>query len=578
MQKFKNSNDAMGFKREVIRKPLVAVLAILVVFILALEFFYDLKREAFLFRIVIGLDIVLLIMFFFMVFLRAYRNRARIFEFISEEKSDIAYVTLVLAFSFIPRLAAGMVIVRLLIAFLMRGLETRFGGKFLTNLNLRPSQTLALGFIGLIGVGTILLTFPAATTDGKGAPFLNALFTMTSASCVAGMVIYDIGADLTRFGQAVLLFGMQAGGLGIMVLSAAFAVLVGGKISARREVGLRQVLDISTTEGLKSLIRAVTAITVLTEFAGAVLLFFASQDYVPRMSERLWWSIFHSVSAFCNAGMTLSQASLIPFVDDKFLCLIFLMLITMGGVGFFVISDVGNRDVWAVKKPKAIWNRLQIQTKVVIVATILLDSVGMLLFLFFEYDGALRGLSADDKIMASLFHAISLRSAGFTIVPMGNIAAPTIIFSLAYMFIGAAPGSTGGGIKTTTAAVSVMALRAMLRGREDVEMFGRRILPSIVNRSLSIVLVAAMVVVVFLMLLLATQDIKFEKLLFEVVSAFGATGLTMDTTALLNDTGKILLIIVMYVGRIGPLTLALAMGEQRHVQSFRLPKGRIAVG
>jgi trk system potassium uptake protein TrkH len=570
--------DSTDIKKSAIKKIFYAFLGILTVLIFLLEFFYDLKKELLFYRIVIGLDVVLLIIFFLMVLQKIYQNRTRIFDLISEEKSDVVYAILILIFLHMPRLAAGLVMVRLLIAVLMRGLESQLGTKLLAGLNLRPSQTLALSFIGLIATGTILLVFPAATTDGHGATFLNALFTMTSASCVSGLTVYNIGADFTRFGQAVILFGIQAGGLGIMVLSAAFVVLVGGALPFRHQAGLREVLDVSTPEGLKKLIRAVCVTTIVTEFIGALLLFFLWRDHLPYTSERLWWSVFHAVSAFCNAGMSLSPISLIPFVNDLAICFVFMILITIGGVGFFVILDFTNPDVWSVKKTKAIWNRLQIQTKVVIIATILLNCLGMLLFLFFEYDGALKGLAVDKKIAASLFYAVSLRSAGFTVVPLGDLAASTIIFGIAFMFIGASPGSTGGGIKITTAAVSVMALRAMLRGRDEVELLGRRMPPSVVNRSLSIVIVAGIIIAVFLISLVATQDIEFEKLFFETVSAFGTVGLSIDTTNLLNDTGKVLIIFVMYIGRIGPLTLAIAIGQRKIAQGYQLPKGRIAVG
>lgn len=578
MAKKSKAQDTIKPKKATVNKPVFIVLFWLTSLIVFLEFFYDLKKEAFLNRIVLGLNWALLATYFFLVWGKLRRNTLPLIDLIKREKADVAYVILVLVFSFLPRFAAGLVIVRLIISLFMRCLETRTGTRLLAALNLRPSQTLALGFVGLIGAGTILLTFPAATTDGKGATFVNALFTMTSASCVAGLTVYNVGADFSRFGQAVIVFGMQVGGLGIMFLSAAFAVLVGGKIPARRQAGFTQVLDVSTPEGLKSLIRAVTATTVVMESIGTAGLFIFTSAEIPRATERLWWSIFHAVSAFCNAGITLSPDSLLAFVDSPMVCLVFMMLISSGGIGFFVISDLTNAEVWHVKRPRAVWNRLQIQTKVVIVATLILDLSGMLLFLFFEYDGALHGLDVDTKILASLFHAISLRSAGFNVVPIGNIIGPTVIFSIAFMFIGASPGSTGGGIKTTTAAISVMSLRAMLRGRDDVELFGRRVSPSVVNRSLSIVLVAAMIVAIFLTLLLATQDIRFENLFFETVSAFGTVGLSMDTTPLLNGTGKLLIVFVMYVGRIGPLTLALAVGERRLAQGYQLPKGSIAVG
>lgn len=565
-------------RRTTAQKLLSRLLGVLVLLILPLEFFYDLNKEPFLRAIVFWLDIFLLVAYFSFVGFWFFKKRSDVLGFIRHHKADMAYLAIVIFFLFAPRLAAGLVIVRLFIAFFVRGLESRLGIKFLSTLNLRPSQTLALSFLGLIAAGTILLTFPAATTDGKGASFVNALFSMTSASCVAGLSVYKLGIDFTRFGQAVILFGIQIGGLGIMVLSAAFSVLVGGSIPSRRQVGLREVLDISTPEGLRTLIKSVTAATVITELMGALILFILWHNHIPKVSDRLWWALFHSVSAFCNCGLSLFSNNLEPFVNEPMVCALFMVLITIGGVGFFVISDLSNPDVWQVKKPSAIWNRLAIQTKVVLMATLILDAIGMLLFLFFEYDGVLYGLPVDSKIMASLFHSVNLRSAGFNVVPLTYISGPTIIFSVALMFVGASPGSTGGGIKTTTAAVSFMALRAMLRGREDVELFGRRMPSSIVSRSLSMVLVALLVVGVFLTFLAATQEVRFENLVFETVSAFGTVGLSMGTTSIVDNTGKLLLAAVMYVGRIGPLTLALAVGERRVAPGFSLPKGRIAIG
>lgn len=560
------------------KKAILFLLASLTSLILFFEFFYDLKKEVHLNYIVLALDIALLSCFGLLILLKILANRNQLITLMSKQKADIAYLILIMAFLFMPRLAAALVIGRLIIGMLTQILETRYGTDAISALNLRPSQTLALSFVGLIGIGTLLLTFPAATTDGRGISFINALFTMTSASCVAGLTVFDVGADLTRFGQAVILLGMQVGGLGIMVLSAAFAVLVGGNLPSQRQERLKEVFDFSTPEGLKTLIRSVTATTIIMELSGAMALFFILGRDIPKAGERLWWSIFHAVSAFCNCGISLSAKSLMGFLEKPMACIVIMILITIGGIGFFVIADLMNSEVWRVKRPRAIWNRLQIQTRVVIVATLILQSLGMLLFLFFEYDGALHGLSVDKKILASIFHSVNLRSAGFFVVPMGMLAAPTILCSIAFMFIGASPSSTGGGIKTTTAAVSIVALRAMLRGREDVELFGRNIPPPLVSRSLSIVMVASMVILIFLTMLLATQEIEFEKLFFEIVSAFGTVGLSIDATERLNNTGKLLIICVMYVGRIGPLTLALAIGERRHAQGYSMPKGRIAVG
>ncbi len=546
--------------------------------VLVIEFIFDLKRNLFWHKIVLTFDIFIIFSYFVLTLRIARFYRYRLEDLVRNNKADTAYLLAVCSVLFITRLAAALVIARLIVSLLLRILETRWGHKLVHALNLRPSQTLALSFLGIMTVGSLLLTFPAATTDGRGASFINALFTITSACCVAGLSVMDVGFEYSRFGQAVILCGIQAGGLGIMVLGAAFSVLVGGLIPSRRQAGLSEVLDVSTPEGLKSLIRSVAGTTVAMELIGAVCLFFLTADRIPGLRARIWWSIFHSVSAFCNCGIGLSKASLTGFVNDPITCMVFMILITSGGLGFLVFSDLTNKQVWQVKTIHGVWARLQIQSKVMIISTILLNSFGTLLFLFFEYDGALRGLSIDSKIMAALFQTVNMRSSGFNSVPLGNLAGPSIMMGIAWMFIGAGPGSTGGGIKITTATISAMAVRAMLRGRQDVELMGRRMMPDIVSRSLAIVLTSGIVVGVFLTLLLATQNIAFDKLFFETVSAFGTVGLSLDTTTSLNNMGKFLIVCVMYVGRTGPMTLALAVGEIKNSQSYKFPKGHIAVG
>ncbi|MCA9508566.1 MAG: hypothetical protein KC505_09110 [Myxococcales bacterium] len=565
-------------RHQKINKPIFTALLLLSLAIFSIEFVFDVRQNLAWYHTVLLFDLCLIGAYFSYVLSLIKQNRHSLLELVNKNKADLAYFIVVCFFLFIPRLAAALIIVRLIFNFLARVLESSWGAKLATAVNLRPSQTLALSFLGLIATGALLLTFPAATTNGQGAKLIDAIFTMTSASCVAGLTLLDIGMEFSRFGQGVILLGIQAGGLGIMVLSAAFTLLVGGTIPLKRQVGLSRVLDISTPDGLRNLIRAVTVTTIVIEFIGAASLFILCSDEVPGFTDRLWWAVFHTISAFCNCGLGLFSDSLSVFINKPVVCLIFMSLITAGSLGFFVFSDITNREVWSIKKPKAIWSRLQIQSKVVIVATIFLNTFGMLVFLFFEYDGVLRGLPFESKILASLFETVNLRSAGFSLVSLEGLTQPSIMFTIAYMFIGAGPGSTGGGIKLTTAAISVMAVRAMLWGRRDVEILGRRIAPEVVNRSLAIMLISGTIVGVALTLLLATQNISFDKLFFETVSAFGTVGFTIDSTSHLNSTGKILIICIMFIGRIGPLTLALAVGEKNKAQGYRYPKGNIAVG
>ncbi len=552
--------------------------AICIICTLVIEFSMDLSQSSVWHSVVIGLDVTLVLGFASYLLQLAILNRSTWAHWLVVERVNL----LALAFAFImlpiPRLSAAVVAVRLFVNILFYALDTAWGKKCVQHVHLRPSQTLALSFLGIISVGTFLLVFPAATVDGKGANFGDALFTITSAACVVGLNVVDVGSYFSQFGQAVILCTIQVGGLGIMVLSAVFAILIGTQLHTRRQVGLWEILDVSTSNGLKALIKAVAAGTFIAELLGALFLFFSWGIEFPSFGDRVWWSVFHSISAFCNAGFGLLPDSLMVFVGNSWVCCIIMVLITLGGIGFFVMADMTNPAVWKIKQPRAVWNRLHIQSRVVILATILLDVVGMLMFLFFEYNGVLLDLSIFDKIIAALFQSISLRTAGFNVVSMGTLSSATVLFSLIWMFIGASPGSTGGGIKTTTLAVALMSVRSMLTGRDQVELMGRRIPAVIVNRSLSIILISASVIAFVLLLLLATQSISFERLFFEAVSAFGTVGLTMDSTYKLNQQGRFFIIALMYMGRIGPLTLALAIGERMRPKGYQFAEGRLAVG
>ncbi len=552
--------------------------AILAGTLLFLEFSVDVATPSLWSDIVLALDLALVFGFVGYVIQCALVERDHFVAFAIREKVNLLLSGFVIAVIFVPRLAAAIVITRLVVAGVFESLRTKMGKQIVSNINLRPSQTLALSFIGLILLGTILLMFPAATIDGRGTPFIDALFTVTSAACVVGLSVLNIGTYFSFFGQGVILFCMQVGGLGIMVLSAAFFIMVSGAISRRHQAGFNQVLDVSSTEGLRALVAAVAGATFVVEFLGAAVLFFSWGDKVNGFSEKLWWSIFHAVSAFCNSGLGLAQDSLSQWVSNPYVCVTIMILIIIGGIGFFVIADLFDPKVWQVKKPTAVWQRLQLQTKVVLVTTVVLNLAGMLIFLFVEYDGAMQGLGIGSKILASMFQSVTLRTAGFFSVPHGQLAGPTIIFCMVWMFIGASPGSTGGGIKTTTAAVAVMAVRAMLRGRDEVDLFGRKIPPVVVNRALSIIFIAMSILIVFISLLLGTQNLPFERLCFEAFSALGTVGLTMDLTPHLDTTGRILIIALMYIGRIGPLTMAMAIGETQQMQIFRYPEGRLVVG
>lgn len=521
---------------------------------------------------------------------RAYAERRDPIPFVQERWLDgvLALVTTGLLWVS-PRAAGGVLVVRLGISAFSAAMDSPQARRLLAFASPRPSQTVALSFVAMIGVGTVLLMVPAATTDGLGASFTDAAFTMTSAVTVTGLVVYDTGTYWTLYGQIVLLVFMQVGAVGVMVFTAAAAVLLGGNLSSKGREGIELsgmggLLDVSTSEGLKKLILAVALTILVCELAGFFLLYggwwLDVLELPPQYNDAtgaLWWSIFYSISAFCHAGFSLDADSLIPFQNVSWVLWVFMVSITVSQCGFPVMADIFAARRALVLNPRAVWARMHIQTKVVLVTTVGLNVVGMMVFLFFEYDGALSRLSVTDKLNNALFMSVTLRSAGFNTVPLDALSAPIVLIFLLWMFVGAAPGSVGGGVRTTTMAVVARATYAMMQGREDVDLFGRRLPEVVIYRSISIVLIAGLLVTGFLVPLAATQEQPLEKLVFEAMSAFGTVGLSMGITSDLDTIGRWLITALMYVGRVGPLTLALAVGRPKPGK-YRYPLGDIAVG
>ncbi|MEM7588674.1 MAG: potassium transporter TrkG [Myxococcota bacterium] len=450
--------------------------------------------------------------------------------------------------------------------------------RLIQHIHLNPSQTLALSFAVLIAVGTVLLMLPIATADGQGAHWLDALFTMASVASTTGLMTVSVAQHYSQFGHVVILCAAQAGGLGIMVLSTAFAVLIGGHLPMRQQAKLEEILDVTTAQGLKRLVLAVVMVTLVCEGIGTLVLFVLWSDLFTSVQERMWWSVFHAVSAFCNIGVCLWDDSLQGWVDNPWVCAVFGILIRIGSLGFFVIADVMSSRVWTVFRPQSIWQRLHPQTKVVLMAMLVLDLLATVTFWFFENTGVLASLTPFSQWQASVFQAITMRSAGFSSVELQHLSPPTVLFCAVWMFVGSAPGSAGGGIKVTTAAVALVATRALLRGREEAELFGRRLPSVLVNRSLAVIFMGLGFVMVALIVLAATQPLPLSAIVFETVSACGTVGLSMGITPQLDSFGRLLLVFLMFVGRIGPLTAALTVGQSDKKPTYHYPSAQIAVG
>lgn len=450
------------------------------------------------------------------------------------------------------------------------------GGSLFKNLNIfkrfTPAQVLVLGFALLILAGGGILALPISSATGQPVHFIDAVFTSTSAVCVTGLVVVDTGTRYSIFGQVVIMLLIQVGGLGFMTMATLFALIMRKRIFLRERLIMQEAYNQLTVEGVVRLARRVLLITVLIEGTGALILGIRwSLDY--GLARGFYYGLFHSVSSFNNAGFDLFGGfrSLTLYKTDFTVNIVVSFLIILGGIGFSVLLDIYRRRNW---------RNLSLHTKVVLTTTAILLAVGTLGVFFMEYNNAktLASLNLPGKILASWFQSVTPRTAGYNTIDIAGMRSATQFLFVMLMFIGASPGSTGGGIKTSTFWTLVSAVWAMVRGKEDIEIFQRRLPKEIVIRSLAITTVALGLVIFITMLLTITENSDFLTVLFETTSAFGTVGLTMGLTPKLTIIGKLAIILTMYLGRVGPLTVAFALAQKQRKAVYRLAEEKIMVG
>jgi trk system potassium uptake protein TrkH len=439
-----------------------------------------------------------------------------------------------------------------------------------------PPQVLSLGFIVIIFIGALLLSLPAASAEGNWTPFLDALFMATSATCVTGLSVMNTGGHYSLFGEIVLILMVQIGGLGFMTMATLIALVFRRRISFRERLILQEAMNQSSTEGIVRLIRKVLIYALVIELIGAILLAARWMLEMP-LGTAIYFGIFHSVSIFNNAGFELfgglpeGTVRLGDYVHDPFVNLVSIALIILGGIGFIVISDLlsypGNK-------------KLTLHSKVVLTFSGGLIVIGTVIIFIFEYTnpGSLQPLSASGKFFGSLLQSVSTRSAGISTLDTAAFRQATQFFILLLMFIGAAPGSSGGGIKVTTFAILVGAMIAMLRGKEDIVLFRRRLAKDRIYKAITFTLFSFFVIVFGSMVLSITEDYSFLGILFEVTSAYGTAGLSMGLTSELTDFGKVMIMLLMFVGRLGPVTLAFALTPKPEKELYRYPEDQITIG
>ncbi len=436
-------------------------------------------------------------------------------------------------------------------------------------MRLTPPRLLAAGFLAAILLGGILLSTPWATRDGS-TDWLTSFFTATSAVCVTGLVVVDTGTHWTWFGQLVILLMIQVGGLGIMSFATFFALLLGKRIQLRQRLILQQALNKPSMEGIVKIFRYLLIFSFLVEAAAAVIL---AVHWAPSLgpARALWYGVFHSVSAFNNAGFDLMGGfnSLTGYTTDFLTNMVISGLFIVGGLGFVVIYEIYNYR----RNP-----RLSLHSRLVLITTVLLIATGTAVILVSEYNHALRELSPAGKLIAAYFQAVTPRTAGFNTLDLNSLFLSTQLLIMFLMFVGGSPGSTAGGIKTSTFALLWLAIYSILRGKRDTEIFRRRIAPQEVFRALAIALLGLFVVFLVTFLITLTHEASLTAILFEVVSALGTVGLSLGLTTELNTPGKLLIMATMFLGRLGPLTIGYALAYRPKQPDIRYPEGKIMIG
>lgn len=445
---------------------------------------------------------------------------------------------------------------------------------------LQPTQIMVLGFAIIIFIGGILLNLPIASQNGKSVGFVDALFTATSAVSVTGLIAVDTGTHWTTFGHLVIIMLIQVGGLGFMTVATLFAFIAKKRINLKERLLIQESLNQFDLSGLVKLTRHVLLVTFVIEGAGALIL---STEFVPQLGfgKGLWYSVFHSISAFCNAGFDLMgtisgpYSSLTLYVNNFTVSITISLLILFGGLGFPVILDF--MKVQRFKK-------LGIHSKIVIVTTAIVTLVSVLFILMVEYNNpnTIGNLSFGDKLIASLFQSVTARTAGFNTIDLTLMSQSGIFIIIMLMFIGASPASTGGGIKTTTIATVALYVKSSILNKEDVEVYGRRLDSSIIKKSMGIFFIA-ITMISFGTLIISILEPNFSLLesWFEVMSALTTAGLSIGGSPNLSLASKIIILLYMFVGRVGSLTIFVALTSKSakakniHV---RYPEGKILVG
>jgi len=467
---------------------------------------------------------------------------------------------------------------------------------------LHSAQLVVLGFLGVIFIGTLLLSLPAASRTAEPVSLLNALFTATSATCVTGLTVVDTGSRYSLFGQAVILCCIQIGGIGLMTFTTVFMVATGRRMAIADRIAIQESFYHSPTGRVSTLIFYILGATLVTEALGAAVLagWWWYNGLYNSVAEALYAGIFHSISAFCNAGFALFPDNAMKFQSDPFVLFVFSALIISGGLGFLVGLDV--KEFLQQRYFSKLWRRqvrerveairprprVTLHTKFVVTMTLALLVIGSISYYGLEREGAFRNMSPGAALLNAVFCSVTARTAGFNAIDYTQLGGPALMCTMVLMFIGASPGSTGGGVKTSTFGLLLTYALFRWRGHAVPHAFSRSIPAETVERATSIAIAGVAIVIVagsFLMGVEATgthdpaaSQARFLPVIFETFSAFGTVGLSMNYSSNLTPVGKLVICALMFVGRVGPLTLALAIGSKARRVKFAYAEENVMIG
>lgn len=453
------------------------------------------------------------------------------------------------------------------------------------HLEMNTTRTIALGFMSAILIGALLLVLPFSSADGSWTNPIDALFTSATSICVTGLVTVVTASHWSLFGKLVILMLIQLGGLGVITMVMSVFIVLGKRITLKDRMLIQETYNLDTLSGMVKLVKRIVKGALLVELLGALLF---STQFIREFGfvRGIAYSVFHSVSAFCNAGIDIiGETSFYPYLTNPVINFTTMILIILGGLGFIVWWDV-LRVIYESRKKEIknyhIFQSLTLHSKLVLVITGVLIVCGTIIIFLFENKNpeTIGGLSLPQKIMASMFQSVTTRTAGFATFPQEHMRDGSTMLTLILMLVGGSPAGTAGGIKTTTVGMVVLSVLAVVKGKTNTEVFERKIAPESLKTALAVMMISIGVVITASFLLMGIEGWSMEDTLFEVISAIGTVGLSRGVTSSLSVVGKLIIILTMYIGRIGPITMALAFSA-RHSKKDNmreLPERRIIIG